>query len=250
MEKTNDYEDEIVYVDDSHYFPKYLLCYLNALGIKQGDNPKEFFFNGEKLIIKADFSGIKFFSKFDYNSQENTNLVARINCDSNAIYFTTETAGLGIRKSSNYDGVEYHASAFIHSVYSYGDMLGNVHIIYSNGWKSKEIVVRIGEEHKKAEDYLSLLKEQITKDIIYDPNALEIIHLMVDDPRVVNGVKNHIKVMAPDIDTAYERKVNELKAFYGDQLQEQMKKIYAIQDNAIAELTQFRDELLKRKKSK
>ena len=247
MEIKNSLEDRKFFIDNRHYFPEYLLRYLKAFGIEQGYNPQIFIYRGETLDVRVDSKGAGFFSP-----KEGRN-IAHIDFDGYEVFYEEkkDQSGIVVRKTYNYAGVQYHplGGGDFEEFYSYGDRLGNVHIIYA-GDVSKEIVVYVGEEKDTFENYILQLKEQINMDKEIDANVLKFLNIMIGDPRFVDGVKHYMKAMAPDIETAYENEVNRLKSFYGDQVQEQMKKIYAIQDNAIAELTHFRDELLAGKKSK
>ena len=231
-----DFENRRCYYDDAgNSFPYYLRHYLEAFGIECGYNMQHYVYKGEQLEVQANNDGVTFISP-------KNGMVAEV-ADTNTVRFF-DKGNLKVIEEDNRDGITFVGNDHAYSVYAYGDMLGNVHIICIYGNHESEVVVRVGEEHFAPKEYIDELAGKINGNSI-DKEDLKVLNVMVWDPRILDSVKKLMKVMAPDIETAYENKVKELKAFYGDQLQEQIKKMYAIQESAINDLTKFKDAYIR-----
>lgn len=219
------------YDENGHSFPYYFRNYLWAFGIECGYGMQNYWYNGEKLEIITEDDKIKFISP------SRNSYVAIINPKSYEIYFKDgETVG-SVRELDYYGGLQYAMNGRQYYFNVYSDMLGNITLSYNN---RDLIVIRIGEKHQTSEEYLEMAQDHIDSKVSIATD-FRMMCTILDDPRIVSRLERLMKDMAPDIETAYQRKIDKIKSTCNDKITDLLKE----QENHIRELTLYKINYLK-----
>ena len=219
------------YDENGHSFPYYLRNYLWAFGIECGYGMQNYWYNGEKLEIITEDDKIKFISP------SRNSYVAIINPKSNEIYFKDgETVG-SVRELDYYGGLQYAMNGRQYYFHVFSDMLGNITLSYNNRVLT---AIRIGEKHKTPERYLKMVQDHIDSKVSIATD-FRVMCTILNDPRIVSRLEELIKDMAPDIETAYQRRINNIKSTCNEKIADLLKE----QENDIRELTRYMEKYVK-----
>lgn len=235
-----EFDEERMYVDETHSFPNYLLDYLLAYGIDEGYRHGSFYykkdgFEREELEVITTDDTISFYSP----SRKRMISEIRMNDNKNEVFYMDGFAS----SVHEYDdlGITYARDGRVYSLIVNTDPLGNVIIKYKHFGIEKEVIIRVGENYSTKKGYLKLLREQIDDTTIDNEIDLKIVDAMFDDPRILARIRKLMSIMAPDLATAYQVKANEIKAKYQDLIEELIKK----QMEEVGKLTAYFDGYMK-----
>ncbi len=203
------------------------LRYFNAFGIKYNEKNNTFSFQGEQL------EEMNYYDDINYMSIKEIHYVASISKDGTVFFRDGDKLSYIIYRSNPCElcyvtgDIKYYLSV-------YPDMLGNVTVEFTSGDESRKVDILIGESHSTPESYLDKLQDRI-KDVHISKKDFLMVYAMYSDTRILERLTKLMNEMASDIEVAYNNKVNKLKAFY----QDRMEELFNEQKSNINELTAY-----------